>query len=227
VSLPGEELAQQGDLVVMAIPTAAATLLVPPVGGDAVLGETVHLGGSDLDLERLAVVGDDHGMQGPIAVRLRPRNIVVVLLRDCLPDAVDGAERRVAVIDGRDDDAQSAQVLDLGQAQALAPHLAANAEQVLRPAAEFRPDPGALKLRAQALERGLDELLALDAALFELLRQPLVLVRPEEPERQVLELPLELPETQPIGEWRQHVERLAADRRIGHATLRDMLPQRL
>src|SRR5690606_39841593 len=107
------------------------------------------------------------------------------------------------------------------------PHLAANAEQVLRPAAEFRPDPGALKLRAQALERGLDELLALDAALFELLRQPLVLVRPEEPERQVLELPLELPETQPIGEWRQHVERLAADRRIGHATLRVMLPQRL
>src|SRR5690606_7113182 len=87
--------------------------------------------------------------------------------------------------------------------------------------------PGGSELRAQPLERRLDELLALDPALLELLRQPLVLVRPEEAEREVLQLPLELPEAQPIGEWREHGERLAADRRIGDTPLGDMLAQRL
>ena len=54
VALPVHELAQPGELgVVLAVGLGA--FLVAPVGGDADLGDLVHLVGPDLDLERLAV----------------------------------------------------------------------------------------------------------------------------------------------------------------------------
>ena len=54
-----------------------------------------------------------------------------------------------------------------------------------------------------------DVLLALEALLVEHLRDALVELGLEEAERQVLELPLELPDAEPVGERRVDVERLA------------------
>src|SRR5690606_34924498 len=179
----GEKLAQPGDFVVVAIPPAGAALLVAPVRRDTVLGEAVHLGGTDLDLQRPAVVGDDDGMQRPVTVGLGARYVVVVLLRDRLPDAVDGAERGVALVDAPRRRPPPAKILDLGEGQAAAPHLAAEAGPVGGPAAQLRLEAAALAFGAQAQQRRLDEVLALDASFLELLRQALVLVGPEEAER--------------------------------------------
>ncbi len=57
VGLKLDDLAEEGDLVVGA--DGALSLLVAPVGGDAVLRHAVHIPGADLDLQRLLVGPDD------------------------------------------------------------------------------------------------------------------------------------------------------------------------
>src|SRR5690606_36405064 len=227
VALPGEQLAQPGDFVVVTILAASAPFLVAPVRRHAILGEAMHLGGADLDLERLAVVGNDDGVQRAIAVRLGARDVVVVFLGNRLPDAVDHAQHRVAVVDARDDDSQTTQILDLGQGQALTTHLVADADEVLRSTAQFGVDAGPRDLGLQAHQRRLDEVLAFDAPLLELPGEPLVFIGPEKAKRQVLELPLELPQPEAVGQRRQYVEGLAADRGFRHIAIGDMLAQRL
>jgi hypothetical protein len=49
---------------------AGDALLVFPVGGDAVLGDLVHLPGADLHLEGDALGADDRGVQALVAVGL-------------------------------------------------------------------------------------------------------------------------------------------------------------
>ena len=61
----------------------------------------------------------------------------------------------------------------------------------------------------QRADRLRDERLALDAALVEHLRDALVQLRLEEAERQVLELPLQLPHAETVRERRVDVQRLA------------------
>ena len=81
VALPVHELAQPGELgVVLAVGLRA--FLVAPVGGDADLGHLVHLVGPDLDLERLAVDGDDRRVQRLVEVVLGDRDVVVELAGD-------------------------------------------------------------------------------------------------------------------------------------------------
>ena len=52
LALPFEHLAEPGHFLVEHL--VGHALLVAPVGGDAVLGDPVHLPGADLDLHRLA-----------------------------------------------------------------------------------------------------------------------------------------------------------------------------
>ncbi len=61
----------------------------------------------------------------------------------------------------------------------------------------------------QALDRILDELLALDPALVEHLGDALVGLGLDEAEGEVLQLPLELPHSQPVGQRRVDVQALA------------------
>ena len=122
VALPVHELAQPGELgVVLAVGLGA--FLVAPVGGDADLADLVHRVGPDLDLERLAVEGDDRGVERLVEVVLGDRDVVVELARDRPPERVDHAERRVAVADLVDEDADRVDVVDLAELGALALHL--------------------------------------------------------------------------------------------------------
>ena len=78
------QLAQPGELgVVLAVGLRA--FLVAPVGGDAHLGDLVHLVGADLDLERLAVERDHRGVQRLVEVVLGHGDVVVELARDRAP----------------------------------------------------------------------------------------------------------------------------------------------
>ena len=81
VALPVHELAEPGELgVVLAVGLRA--FLVAPVGRDPDLGHLVHRVGPDLDLERLAVEGDDRGVERLVEVVLGDRDVVVELARD-------------------------------------------------------------------------------------------------------------------------------------------------
>jgi hypothetical protein len=119
------------------------------VGCDAVLGGAVHLLGADLDLERSARRPDDGGVQRLVHVELGHRDVVFESPRYRLPDAVDGAERAVDVLDRVDDDAQRDEVVDLVEVLTLVRHLLVDAVQVLRPPGDLGLDTDLAQLALQ------------------------------------------------------------------------------
>ena len=155
VALPLHELAQPGELgVVVALGLRA--LLVPPVGRDADLGHLVHRVGPDLDLERLAVERDHRGVERLVEVVLGDRDVVVELAGDRAPQRVHDAQRRVAVADLVDEQADGVDVVDLAELRALALHLLPDAVDVLRAALELGLDAGVGEPRPELLDRALD-----------------------------------------------------------------------
>ncbi len=208
---------QPGDLVVVAR-VRTRLLLVAPVRGHAQLGVLVHLVGADLHLQRAPARPDDGGVQRAVVVALRVGDVVVEFPGDRLPDVVGDAEHRVAVLRLVHQHAQRAHVVDLAEIEVLRLHLAVDAVDVLRPAVDLRHKAGRRQLALQAGDGLLDELLALDAALVEHLRDALVGVRLEEAEGEVLQLPLQVPDADAVGERRVDVEALA--RHLGALGLR-------
>src|SRR5690606_30991270 len=93
----------------------------------------------------------------------------------------------------------------------LAAHLLEDAVQVLGPPGDFAADAGAIEQAAHQGDELVDVTLAIDAPLGQSTRQVAVGVGVDAAKREVLELPLELPDPEPVGERREHLERLAAE----------------
>src|SRR5690606_19365542 len=87
-----------------------------------------------------------------------------------------------------------------------------NAVQVLRPAGDFATNAGAVQQTAHQGDELVDVTLAIDAPFGQATRQVAIGGRIDAAKRQVFELPLELPDPEPVGKRREHLERLAAER---------------
>ena len=211
VALPLHELAQPGELrVVVALGLRA--LLVPPVGRDADLGHLVHRVGPDLDLERLAVERDHRGVERLVEVVLGDGDVVVELARDRAPQRVHDAQRRVAVADLVDEQADGVDVVDLAELRALALHLLPDAVDVLRAALELGLDARAARA-AGAAPRS-PARCSVSRPLRRVSRS-LASSRnasgSSDLEAEVLELPLDLPDPEPLRERGVDLHRLAGD----------------
>jgi len=162
---------------------------------DTILGDLVHLLGADLDFQRLAVQADYGGVQRLVQVVLGHSDIVVELARDGPPQAVNDPQHVVALAHLFDNDAHAAHVIDLVEIAALGLHLGVDAIDVLWSAGDAGVDP----LRLQALSQDADDAFQVGstfrAALGEKVGDLAVLVRVEVAESEILELPLELPNT--------------------------------
>ena len=208
--LPSQQLAQPGDLFVITSGRALAAFLVAPVRSNAQFGVLVHVAGTDLHLQRPPVAAVHGGVQRAIVVALGVGDVVVEFLGDRRPQVMHDAQHRVAILDLVDDHPQRAHVIDVGELDALAAHLVPDAVDVLRAAVDLGVvDAGGRELALQAFDGVGDELLALGALLVELLGDFLVGVGIEEAEREVLELPLQFPHPEAVGERRIEFERLA------------------
>ena len=209
LALPFEQAAQPGELLVEA--RILPPFLICPVGGDAELGHAMHLLGSDLDLDGLAGVGDDSRVQRLVAVRLRHGDVVLEPPGHGLPERVDDAEDAVAIADRVDEDADGREVVDLGELLGLAGHLLPDGVHVLRPAGDVGLDANLLQLAGQDLAEVGNERLAVGAVARDAADDVFVRVWLEVAERQVLELPLDLADAEPVRERRVDVEGLARD----------------
>ncbi len=220
-ALPREQLAQHGlarlrHLVLERTRGAdarvalGAGLLVGPVRGHAVLGVLMHLARADLHLERTAGVVLDHRVQRLVAVGLGLGDVVVELAVDRAVALVDAPQHGVAGGDVVDDHAYGADVEHVVEVQLLAAHLLPDAVDVLGPALDVGTDAGGGQHVHQLLAERDDAGLALHAALVQQPGDAAVLVGLEEAERQVLQLPLDLPDAQPVGQGREHLLRLSS-----------------
>ena len=186
-------------------------LLVQPVRGHAVLGQTVHLLGADLDFDSLALGPDDRGMQALVAVGLGHGNIVFEAARHGLPLRMDKAEHRVTVAYVLDDDAESQNVVHIVERQILLGHLLVDAVDML----DAAPDRAFDLVGAEdAFQLGddLGDELALDHLIaFQPVRNLGVDVRVYVFEAQAFKFQLEPVQTKAVGEGHVNVHRLLRD----------------
>ncbi len=187
-----------------------AALLVHPVRGDPELGHVVHLARADLDLQRPPLGPDHRRVQRLVHVELGHRDEVLEAPGQRLPQGVDDSHRAVAVLHRVDDHAHRREVVDLVELAALLGHLRVDRVEVLGPARDLGLDPELIELLAQILAGLVDVALALGALLG---HQPLdlvVLAGVERLEGQVLQLPLDRVDAEPVGDRGVDVERLAS-----------------
>ena len=208
--LPLEELAQPGEGVVV-LSHPGATLLVLPVGRDALLGDLVHLVGADLDLEGMAVVADDRGVERLVAVGAGHRDEVLDPPRDRPPGVVEDAEGCVAVGDRLDQDPEGHEVVDLLELDALALQLLLDRVEALDAPLDLGVDPGLGELLLDRAADLLDEGAGLLALLVDPAGELQVDVGLEVLKGQVLELVLDLRHPEPPGEGSVDVHGLAGD----------------
>ena len=211
VRLPVDELAHPRRPLLVAL--AALALLVDPVRGDAELGLPVHLARPDLDLERLPLGPDHRRVQRPVAVELRHGDEVLEAAGHRLPERVDEPEGAVAVArallaGALGDDPHRREVVDLVELAALAHHLVVDRIGVLRAAGDVGGDVRLLELALEDARSRLHVLLAVASALGHHRLDLRVLPRVEPLEREVLELPLDRVDAEPVRDRRIDVERL-------------------
>ena len=86
-----------------------------PVAGDAVIGGTLHIMGTDLNFRKLVIQAENGRVQGLVAIQFRCGDKVLdaTILRP--PQGMDMAERQVAVLNRVNQDAEGDEVMDFRQ----------------------------------------------------------------------------------------------------------------
>ena len=199
-------------LVVVRLRLAAS--LVHPVRRNAVLGLLVHLARSHLDLERSPLRPDHGRVQRAVPVELRHRYEVLEPTGHRLPERVHETERRVAVTRSLlarplTEDAQRSQVVDLVELAASLGHLVVDGVEVLRPPRDVGGHVGLLELLTEDLGRFLRLFLSICTLVGHHGLDLGVLARMQGLEREVFQFPLQRMDTEPVREWRVHLECLA------------------
>ena len=197
-------------VVLVRIAQRAARLtvrLVLPVRGDAEFRPPVHVPRADLNLDRLTARPDHRGVQALVHVEFRHGDVVLEPAGDRVPPRMHGTERRIAVLDGVDDDAHADQIVDIREIVPAHDHLLVDGEVVLRASGDGRLDVQIVEI---LIDFG-DDLLEVDVALACPARDKhdnlVVDLRVENLETQLLELGFDGVHTQSVGERRVDVQR--------------------
>ena len=122
---------------------------------------------------------------------------------------MDDAERGVAVLHLVDQNAHRPDVVERFDPPLLAAHLVPDAVDVLGAPAHLGFHAGGGQLALERRLNVLDVMLAVEAPLIEQARDALIGFGLECAQGKILELPLELPYAQAIGQRREEIERLA------------------
>ena len=196
--LPGNQLTQPGDAVLIATATAGARsrpLFVLPVRSHAKLSIFMHLPGANLNLHRLAARAQHHGMNRLIAVGFRVGHVVIEFIRQVTIVGMDDPQRGVTILQTLGHDAHRANVKQLVKREVFFLHFAPDAVDVLRPAIDFRLDAFGFHLRAQVTDELVDVMLTVDTAFVEQFSNALVFCRMQITEAVIFQLPLQLADT--------------------------------
>ncbi len=209
--LPLEHLAQPGDLLFVTPALGVGVHpLVAPVRADAELRLLVHGEGTYLDLEHLVLGADHRGMQRLVAVLLGVGDIVVEFVGHMMPARMHDTEGGVAVGDFGHQNAHRAHVVDLGEIDALALHLAPDRVDMLGATVQVISQyPLAFEQRFQRMHDILDITVSIQPLLRQLLGDRLVFGLVQVAEGQILQLPLDLADAQPMGQRRIDIEYFA------------------
>ena len=185
--------------------------LVAPVRRNAIFRALVHIGGADLHFERAFVIVNDSGVQGLVEVVLGGGNVIIELTRDRPPVGVDDAQGGVAGGHIGHDQAHGAHIPHQVEGFALLCHFFVDRINMFGPPTDFHLDVVLSQQFDQVFLDGFDLAFAVRAPLGQLFGDLFVFLRVDVTKGQVFEFPLDLPDTQAIGERRKNVERFLRD----------------
>ena len=178
---------------------------------DAEFVDLMHPAGADLQLDPLIGGADHTSVDRLIAVRLRRREIVFEPAGNGLMPTMHHAQGGVAIAFVRDDDAESDDVGELLERDALLPHLGPDRIGRLFAACNFGLDAGVAHFGLQGRDDLVDDVPALAAQIVEPLDDRRAGVRLQLAERDILQLGLQLAHADPIGERGVDFQRFSGD----------------
>ena len=124
---------------------------------------------------------------------------------------MNDTEHAIAVLDCIDEHADRRQVVDFRQRLVIPLHLAVYAVKMLGPAIDLCFDMCLVELLPYLLDALVDEGLAFFALLLHILDEVIIRLRLEIAQAQVLELPLDIRDAEPVGQRRIDLYRLSRD----------------
>ena len=133
----------------------------------------------------------------------------------------------IATLDVSGNDTQGADVKHLLETKGLAAHLLDDAVNVFGAALHQSGYALLVQVALQLRTQRLHEAFAQGPLFVKLTRHLLVDIRLQKAERQVFHFPLELPDAQPVGQRRKHMQRLVRQRWGRRLFAGGIVPQRL
>ena len=187
--------------------------LVTPVGCDTQLGDVVHTLGANLNLHPLAIARSHGGVQRLVTIRLRNRYPVAHTVGIwCVEVAHDGvgepALRLLERLRTVDDDTDGEYVVDTLERYLLLAHLVPDGVDRLGAALDVVLYAGGIESLAYRLDKTLDEVQTLLLSLAQLIGNMLMVGRLELRQREILQLALDVVESELVGNLCIEVHRL-------------------
>ena len=183
-----------------------AVFLVFPVRGDAEFGAAVHVPSANLDFDRLATGAHHRGVQRLVHVELRHGDVVLESAGNRVPPRMHGTKRRIAVLNGVDDDAHTDQIVDVREIMAAHDHLLVDGEVILRASGDVCLDVLLVEILVDLRQNLLQVHIALAGSASHQHHDLVVDLRVEHLEAQFLELRLDGVHTESVGQRCVHVK---------------------
>ena len=179
--------------------------------GNPFLGDPVHFLRPDLNLEGLAVLPHDGGMQGLIEVGPGDGDVIFDPSRDWFPEVVENPQDRVTVLDAVGDDANRNKIEHFVDVDLLAFHFLVHAIDALDPRFESSSNVMFRQFIRDGALHLYDKLLTDRPPRLDQHNRVLVGLGLKEAESQVFELSSYLRHPESVGQWRVYFEGLHGD----------------
>ena len=161
---------------------------------------------ADLDFNGPAGFITNHRVQRLVTVGFGPGNVIVKLAFNRRKKRMHKTQRGVATIHIGRNDPQRADIKHLVKVKRLAAHFFDYAVNVFRPALYQRSNTALVKVTLKLPAQRLHEMLTLHAFFVEQLGSFFVGIGLQKTKGQVFHFPFDLPDAEPIGQRRKHMQ---------------------
>ena len=159
----------------------------------------VHGLGTDLHFKHLAIRADNRRVQRAIAILFGVGNVVVKLVRDMPPQAMDYSQCGITVTHLRHQNTNGAHVIDLTEVDAFTLHLPPDGVDMLGTAGNVAKNGRFFQRSTHLRHDSIDVFLPVETTLIQQLGNLLVLVWLQITEREIFQLPLDVANAQAVG----------------------------
>ena len=207
--MPFQHLSQPGNFLFVAVILAVGIgTLVQPVSTNTQLSVFVHGMGTNLHFKHLAFRADHGGMQGAVTIFLGIGDVVVELVGNMAPERVHGSQRGVTIAQLGHQNADSTDVVYLGEIEVFATHFTPDAVDVFGSTIHITTNPITQQFFPQYLHHTIHIVLAGNPFFIQQARNLFIGVGLQIAKRQIFQFPFEMTNPQTVRQRRIDIKHL-------------------